>query len=74
MPVSKIKIHPKKTPPTQQVERLAVSQREAATMLSISEKTLRNWTKTGRIKARKIDGRIIYPLDGLKEFLNADSE
>jgi len=61
------------TPPP--AEKLALSQKEAARLLSISEKTLRTWTRQGRIKAIKSGdkGRILYPLAALKRFLEGDS-
>ena len=68
-------IAPKKTPTQTPAEKLAVSQQEAARLLSISEKTLRTWTRQGRIKAIKSGdkGRILYPLAALKRFLEGDS-
>jgi len=54
-------------------ERLAVSRREAATMLGISERSLDNWTKAGKITARKIGTRVLYSVQSLQEFLNVDS-
>jgi len=54
-------------------ERLALSRREAATMLGISERSLDNWTKAGKLTARKIGSRVLYPVQSLQEFLNVDS-
>jgi len=64
---------PKKPIPPLTAERLAVSRREAATMLGISERSLDNWTKAGKLTARKIGARVLYPVQSLQEFLNTDS-
>ncbi|MCL2304833.1 MAG: helix-turn-helix domain-containing protein [Planctomycetaceae bacterium] len=68
-------IVPQKPPTPTPAEKLAVGQREAAKLLSISEKTLRTWTRQGRIKAIKAGGkgRVLYPLSALKRFLEGDS-
>ncbi len=39
-------------------------------MLSVSERTLRVWTKQGKVQARRIGGRVLYPLDCLRRLVN----
>jgi len=70
-----IQIAQKKTPvPISGMgEKLAYSAREAAALLSISERTLRSWSKAGRIKTVKAGsgkGRVLFPLKALEDFLN----
>lgn len=61
-----------KNPSTPAVsERLAVSVKEAAAMLSVSEKTLRNWTKRGKLRCCQIEGRVLYPLAELRRLVGA---
>jgi hypothetical protein len=55
-------------------EKLLLSAREAARMLSICEKTL--WTRTaprGQIPALKIGSRVLYSLDGLRAWIDAQT-
>lgn len=52
-------------------EPLAVNVKEAARLLAISERTIWTLAKTGRIKAKKIGGRTVFPLDSLRSFLYA---
>ncbi len=51
-------------------DRLAVSAKEAAAMLSVNERTLRNWTNQGKVQASRIGGRVLYPLDHLRRLIN----
>ena len=52
------------------LERLAVSRKEAAVMLSVCERTLDNLVKRGELKSRKVGSRVVYPLDSLRSFLH----
>lgn len=58
------------TPEPAKIERLTVSAREAAQMLGVSERTIYQLTKTGKIPSKKIGARVIYPIDGLRRFVN----
>ena len=51
---------------------MAVSCREASQMLGVSERTLWKWSKEGRIRCRKVSGRVLFPISSLVEFLNVD--
>lgn len=63
-------IVPKNTSATAKPERLAVSAKEAAQMLGVTDRTVRNWTKSGELHARRIGGRVLYPVASLNAFLN----
>lgn len=52
---------------------LAVSVREAARLLGVSEKSVRNWTAQGKLHARRIGGRVLYSMKELETFLASDS-
>ena len=65
-----IKIVPYKPSPPPNVERLAVSKKEAAAMLGVCERSLNNWVKQGKIAARKVGSRLLFPLESLRAFLN----
>jgi len=49
---------------------------EAATILGVSTKTLRNWDRMGKLKARRhpINGYRIYLREELQDLLNQVSE
>lgn len=49
----------------------AVGHREAARMLSISERTLHTLVKNRELAACKVGGRRLYILDDLRRFLEA---
>lgn len=55
-------------------ERLAVNVKEAAHMLSVSERTVWTLAKIDRIKSKKIGGRIVFPVDSLRSFLDAPDD
>jgi len=63
-------IIPKKETPEQPVERLAVSAREVAEMLGVSERLVFQLTKDGTLPHKRLGARVIYPIDGLRRFLN----
>lgn len=52
------------------IERLTASVAEAAEMLGVSERTVYNLTKSGRLPHKKIGTRILYSIDGLRRFVN----
>jgi hypothetical protein len=55
-------------------EKLALAAREAAAALSMSERTL--WAHTvprGSIPALRVGSRVLYPVDGLKSWLAAQT-
>lgn len=50
-----------------QGEPLAVTQIEAARLLKVSEQTLRNWRRKGKLKAtRPGNGKVLYSVETLK--------
>lgn len=67
MPVT---IAPKKPCPPATLERLAVSETEAAKLLGITARTLRNWVKRGEIRPRRIGGRVLFSMDSLRKMLD----
>jgi len=50
--------------------RLAYSKREVAALLGVSERSLNNWVKEGRIVARKAGSRLLFPVKALEDFLS----
>ncbi len=54
------------------IERLAVNAQEAARMLGISERTL--WARAGEgvIPTKRLGGRVLFPIEALRNLLNAD--
>jgi excisionase family DNA binding protein len=58
---------------TKEVIPLAVRKKEAARMLGVSEKTLYNWTKAGKLKATKNgtarSDAVLYSIADLQAFL-----
>jgi excisionase family DNA binding protein len=50
-------------------EPLLVSPRQAARLLSVSERTLFTWTKAGKIPCVKLGRLVRYSIDSLKEFI-----
>ena len=53
-------------------EKLAVSVREAAMLLSVSARTIQNYISEKIIPARKIGRRTVVPMRALENFLRAD--
>lgn len=54
---------------------LAVGEREAAKMIGVSARTLWEWRRRGTgPHHRKVGGRVLYPIDGLKQFLNEGTD
>jgi excisionase family DNA binding protein len=54
------------------VERLGVSIEDAAEMLSVSERTVRELTSSGKLACKRIGRRVIYSVEVLKAFLHSD--
>src|ERR1700691_5454576 len=54
---------------TTQIERLAVSTREAAELLSVSPRTIQNYIAAKLLPARKIGRRTVIPVRSLEAFL-----
>jgi len=54
--------------PEKPIEPIAVNSATACKMLGVSAGTLTLWTKKGLIPHRRIGGRILYSVEGLKEF------
>jgi DNA-binding transcriptional MerR regulator len=51
-----------------QPEPLAVPQIEAARLLSVSEQTIRNWRRKGKLKGdRRGDGKVMFSLEQLRK-------
>ena len=48
---------------------LAVSVHEAARLLSVSERTIWNLAKQGKIQSKKIGARVVFLLASIQEFL-----
>lgn len=55
---------------TNTIERLTASVSEAAQMLGVSERMIYKLTKDGRLPCKKIGTRVLYPIDGLRRFVN----
>jgi excisionase family DNA binding protein len=56
----------------EQTNKIAVSVREAAAMLSISPRTIQNYIAAKRLPARKIGRRTVIPFSALEKFLRSD--
>lgn len=52
-----------------------LTEREAAELLALSPRTLRNWRCEGRAEPRftRLHGAVRYPLSGLREFISQNS-
>jgi len=55
---------------TQQIEPLAVGAKEAARLLSISERSLWTLTKDGKIHAARVGRKLLYSVDELRRFVS----
>jgi excisionase family DNA binding protein len=56
----------------EKTEKLAVSIREAAQMLSVSPRTIQNYVTAKLLPARKIGRRTVIPVRSLEAFLRND--
>ena len=67
-----IKIAPRKVSksPGVATQPLAVSVKEVATMLSVSERTVWKIAKSGKIQTRKIGARVVFPVASVHAFLD----
>ena len=65
----KITIPLKPTQPENPIQQIAVNSAEARKMLGVSSTTLTLWTKKGLIPHRRIGGRILYSVEGIKELV-----
>ena len=54
----------------EQIERLAVSPREAARMIGISERSLFDLLKAGQLPHRKLKRKILISMQALRDFVN----
>jgi len=59
---------------TEATPRLLIDVREAATMLSISERTLATMTKEGVIPHTRLRGRVLYAPHVLREWIYAQTQ
>ena len=64
-------ISPKQATPEKQIEPLAVNSRQAAKLLGVSEKTIFNLTRDGKIHRKKIGWRTLISVASLKAFLES---
>ena len=69
-----IVLPPKKDTPKSQVEPLAVSSKDAAKMLGVSERTVFNLAQAGKIACKKVGWRSLYPISSLKAFLETPDD
>ncbi len=53
--------------------KLAVSAREAAAMLCISERLLWSWTKSGKVPHLRVGVRVLYSVESLRAWVNEQS-
>lgn len=62
----------------QKIERIALSQQEAAEALGVSDTKIRAWTKQGKLHPMRDGKLVLYSVDDLKRFLsgkpNGDTE
>jgi hypothetical protein len=50
---------------------LAVSSKDAATMLGVSERTVFNLAREGKITCKKVGWRSLYPVASIRTFLES---
>jgi len=65
----KITIPLKPTQPEIPIQQIAVNAAKARKILGVSSTTLTLWTKKGLIPHRRIGGRILYSVEGIKELV-----
>jgi excisionase family DNA binding protein len=56
----------------EQTDKIAVSVREAARLLSVSPRTIQNYITAKLLSARKIGRRTVIPVRALEAFLRTD--
>ena len=60
-----------KCPPCAEVkEKALLTRKEVAEMLSVSLTTLHDWNKQGRLRATKINGRVLYMREEIMNRIN----
>ncbi|MCD8190710.1 MAG: helix-turn-helix domain-containing protein [Clostridiales bacterium] len=52
------------------VEPIAVSAKKAGQLLSVSERTIREWAANTDLPTLKVKGRTLYPVEGLRRWAN----
>lgn len=52
------------------VERLTVTVAEAAKMIGVSERTIHQLTKDGKLPHKRIGRRLLFPVDAVRKFVN----
>jgi DNA-binding transcriptional MerR regulator len=55
--------------PRSTVTRIAYSAEETAEAIGVSERTVKNWTELGLLPVARIEGRVLYPVDMLREWI-----
>ena len=65
-----IRIPPKEMSSSPAIEPLCISAKDAARVLSISDRHLWQLTKDEKIPSVKIGCRVVYSVDALKDFVN----
>jgi excisionase family DNA binding protein len=58
----------------QQIEKLAVSPREAADLIGVSLRTIQNYIRAKQLPARKLGRRTVVEVCHLRAFLRADRD
>jgi len=64
-------ISPKQETPEEQIEPLAVNSKQAARLLGVSERTIFNLTRDGKISCKKVGWRSLYSVASLRAFLES---
>ncbi len=62
------------TEPPDSIPRLAPRPREAAIALGLSERTLWSLTNSGQVACCRVGRCVLYPIDGLREFLRRNAK
>jgi excisionase family DNA binding protein len=48
---------------------IGVNQTEAARLLGVTDRTLRNWERSGRLRAAKVGRLRLYPVESLRRLV-----
>jgi hypothetical protein len=64
-----IALSPQKDISEKPIEALAVNSKDAATMLGVSERTIFNLAREGKIACKKVGWRSLYSVASIKAFL-----
>ena len=65
-----IRVPQKEMPSSPTIEPLCISAKDAARVLSISDRHLWQLTKDKKVPSIKIGCRVVYSVDALKDFVN----